>query len=115
MRFGQTMAGGLAVLVLAMGATGCSDDETGPTHHTSPVAARLVVNGIEIDDGGTLTLATSEAATVEVRLLDEHGDVIDGIEESHFIKLNFTPAELATSDDVADHHFQKTVTAQATL
>jgi len=114
MRFGQAMTCGLAVLALA-GVAGCSDDETGPTHHTSPVAARLVVNGTtEINDGETLTLLTGATATIEVRLLDEHGDVISGIEESHYIKLNFTPAELTTSADVADHHFQKTITAQGT-
>jgi hypothetical protein len=114
MRFG-TMVGSMAVLALVAAAAGCSDDETGPTGGHSPVvAARLVVNGAEIDDGETLTLTTGEAVEIEVRFLDEHGDVIEGIADHHYAKLNFTPAELAATADVADHHFRKTVTAQAT-
>jgi hypothetical protein len=112
MRLG-TMLGSMAVLALAATATGCGDNEVEPPGHSSPVAARLVVNGVEIDDGGTLTLTTGAAVEIEVRLLDVHGDVVEGIEDDHHVKLNFDPAELATSADVVGHNFRKTVTAQA--
>ena len=114
MHWGQRMMSTMAAVAVLGAVNGCSDDETGPAGHNSPVAAMLVVDGItEVQEGETLLLAAGATAHIEVRLLDEHGDVIDGIEEHHFLKLLFSPTTLATSADVADHHFQKNVTAQA--
>lgn len=111
MRLG-TMLGSVAVLALAAMGAGCGDDEVVQPGHSSPVAARLVVNGVEIDAGETLTLAVGVPVEVEVRFLDKHGDVIDGIEDDHHAKLNFTPEDgLATSADIVGHNFRKTVTA----
>ena len=99
------------LLLAALAFAACGDDETGPEEGHTPQSAAVLINGVDVTDG--LILPAGETVRVEVRFLDEHGEVITGIEDEHFASLTFTPATLATVTSVADHHFQHDVTAQA--
>ena len=99
------------LLLAALAFAACGDDETAPEEGHTPVNAALFVNGVDVGD--VLVLAPGEPVRVEVRFLNDQGEVITGIEDEHFAGLTFTPATLATVADVADHHFQKDVTGQA--
>ena len=99
------------LLLAALAFAACGEDETGPEEGHTPETATLFIDGVAVTDG--LILPAGEQVRVEVRFLDEHGEVITGIEDEHFASLTFTPATLATVAGVADHHFQHDVTAQA--
>lgn len=101
----------LAPLVLCAAALGgCSSNETGPDVHT-PTSVKLFVNGVDVT--ANLILPAGATTLVVVKFYDQHGDEMTTIETEHFSTLTFTPAALATPADVADHHFQHNVTAQA--
>jgi len=99
----------LVLLVAALGA--CSSDETGPDVHT-PTTAKLFVSGVDVT--ANLVLPAGATTLVVVKFYDQHGDEMTTIESEHFSTLTFTPTGLATPADVAGHHFQHNVTAQAT-
>jgi hypothetical protein len=100
----------VAVFLAALALAGCDDDEIAPEEGHTPDDAALFVDGTEVTDG--LVLPAGEAVRVEVRFLHE-GEVITGIEGEHHASLTFAPSTLATVGSVADHNFQKDVTAQA--
>jgi hypothetical protein len=100
-----------SLLLAALAFAACGDDETAPEEGHTPVDAALFVDGVDVGD--VLVLPPGEPVRVEVRFLNDEGEVITGIEDEHFAGLTFTPATLATVADVADHHFQKDVTGQA--
>lgn len=98
-----------AAVVLA----GCSSDETGPEEGHTPVdVALFVVGGAELTPD--VTLAAGQTVRIEARFLNDEGEVIDGIEGSHFASLAFSPEALATVAEVAGRTFAFDVTAQAT-
>jgi hypothetical protein len=102
MRYALTVAFALALAA-------CGDDEAAPEEGHHPHSAALFVAGIEVTDA--LVLPAGETVRVEIKFFDDGGDEITGIEDEHFSALTFDPATLATTADVADHHFQKDVTA----
>jgi hypothetical protein len=97
------------LLIAALAA--CDSEETTGGDHT-PADAGLFVAGVEVTAG--LTLPAGQTTEVEVRFLDAHGDVIEGIEDHHFAALRFEPASLATTTYATGRHFVLMVTAQAT-
>ena len=99
-----------AILLTAIVFAACGGDETGPEEGHTPDDAALFVNGTDVSDG--LVLPAGETVRVEVRFLHD-GEVITGIEGEHHAGLIFTPATLAIVASVADHNFQKDVTAQS--
>jgi hypothetical protein len=99
-----------AILLTAFVFAACGGDETAPEEGHTPDAARLFVNGTDVTDG--LVLPAGETVRVEVRFIHD-GEVITGIEGEHHAGLIFTPATLAIVASVADHNFQKDVTAQS--
>lgn len=90
-------------------AAACGSDEVTGGH--TPVDVAVFVAGAEVD---ALHLTAGQTTTVEVRFLDDHGDVIADIEDHHFAALTFTPAALATTAYATGRHFVLEVTAQAT-
>jgi hypothetical protein len=99
-----------SVFALAATLGACSSNETGPDVHT-PTTVKLFVNGV--DETADLILPAGATTLVVVKFYDQHGDEMTTIETEHFSTLTFTPAALATPADVAGHHFQHNVTAQA--
>jgi hypothetical protein len=108
----MTMRYALTV-VLALALAACGDDEAAPEEGHHPHSAALFVAGTEVTDA--LVLPAGETVRVEIKFFDDAGDEITGIEDEHFAALTFDPATLATTADVADHHFQKDVTAGAEI
>jgi hypothetical protein len=100
-----------SLLLAALAFTACGDDETGPEEDHTPSSAALFINGVDVTDG--LILPAGEPVRVEVRFLNDAGEVITGIEDEHFAGLTFDPSTLATVTSVTGHNFQKDVTAQA--
>jgi hypothetical protein len=99
-----------ASLLIVATMSACSSDETGPDVHT-PTTVKLFVNGI--DETADLVLPAGATTLVVVKFYDQHGDEMTTIETEHFSTLTFTPTALAAPADVAGHHFQHNVTAQA--
>jgi hypothetical protein len=99
-----------AILLAVLAFAACGDDETAPEEGHTPVDAALFVNGTDVTDG--LVVPAGETIRVEVRFLDDEGQVITGIEGEHHAGLTFTPATLAIVASVPDHNFQKDVTGQ---
>ena len=99
-------------LLAALAFAACDDDETGPEEGHTPVGAALFVDGVDRSD--ELLLPAGGTVRVEVRFLDDEGEVITGIEDEHHAGLTLTPATLGTVASVTDQNFQKDVTAQAT-
>jgi len=98
------------VAALALTVGGCSSNETGPDVHT-PTSAKLLVNGV--DETADLLLTAGTTTRVVIKFYDDHGAEMTTIETEHFSTLTFTAAALATPVDVAGHHFQHDVSAQA--
>jgi hypothetical protein len=99
-----------SALLMLLALSACGNDETGPEEGHTPVDAALFVGGTEVTD--LLVLPAGETVRVEVRFLNDAGDEITGIEDSHHTRLAFTPAALGTTASVAGRNFQKDVTAQ---
>jgi hypothetical protein len=106
----MTMRYVLAV-AFALTLAACSDDEQPAEESHHPHSAGIFVAGAEVTDA--LVLPVGETVRVEIKFFNDEGDEITGIEDEHFGTLTFTPTTLATTADVADHHFQKDVTAGA--
>ena len=102
-----------AILLTTLTLAACGEDETAPEEGHTPEDAALFVDGAEVTDG--LVIPAGETIRVEVRFLDDEGEVITGIDADHHAGLSFTPATLANVARVADHNFQKDVTGQATV
>jgi len=100
----------LSTLLIALTLAACGNDESGPEETHTPVDAALYVGDLDVSAG--LVLPAGETVRVEVRFLDDEGDVITGIEDDHHTKLTFTPAALATTASVDGLNFQKDVTTQ---
>jgi hypothetical protein len=103
----------LPVLLVALTLAACGNNEPPPEEGHTPVDAALFVGGVDVSAG--LILPAGETVRVEVRFLNDQGDVITGIEADHQTRLTFTPAALATTASVDGLNFQKDVTAQADL
>ena len=101
----------LSDLLIALTLAACGSDEPAPEEGHTPADAALFVGGVDVS--AALVLPAGETERVEVRFLDDQGDVITGIEGDHHTKLAFTPAALATTAIVDGQNFQKDVTAQA--
>jgi hypothetical protein len=101
----------LTALLIALTLAACGSDEPPPEEGHTPADAALFVAGVDVS--AALILPAGETVRVEVRFLDDHGDVITGIEGEHHTKLTFTPMTLATTASVEGLNFQKDVTAQA--
>ena len=97
-----------STVVFALALAACSDDEAPPEEGHHPHSAAVFVAGAEVTDA--LTLPAGETIRVEIRFFDDEGHEITGIEDEHFAALAFTPASLATTQDVDGHQFQKDVT-----
>jgi hypothetical protein len=102
----------VALLIAVLAVPGCGDEETGPVEDHTPADAKLFVGGLEVT--GALVVPADQTVRVEVRFVDEQGQVIEDIEESHQTALTFSPAGLATTASVEGFNFQKDVTASAT-
>jgi hypothetical protein len=103
LRFAPTLLIGL----LAVAA--CSDStETPPEESHTPSSAALIVDGTAAGD--PILLPAGATVPVEIKFYNDAGDEITGIEDSHFGKLTFDPATLATVADVPTQHFHKTLT-----
>lgn len=89
----------------------CGGDESGPEEGHTPADAALFVGGVDVTDA--LLLPAGGTLRVEVRFLDDEGEVITGIDEDHNTALVFTPSGLATTASMDGENFQKDVTAQA--
>ncbi len=100
------------LLVLATAIlSACGGDESGPEEGHTPADAMLFVGGVDVTDN--LLLPAGGTLRVEVRFLDDEGEVIGGIDEDHHAALTFSPSGLATTASVDGENFQKDVTAQA--
>lgn len=101
-----------ALLIGLLAIAGCDDsNETPPEENHTPASAALVVDGNPVAEGETVVLVSGASVPVEVKFYHDDGDEITGIEDDHFARLTFTPEAIATSQDVQDQHFHKTVTA----
>jgi hypothetical protein len=112
-KFARTLVRSTLALALAVGAGACDSEETGPTHATVE-SAKIVVNGTVTPSGGTVTLPKGQTTRVEVQFFDADGARVTGLETTHFAKLTFEPAALATAADVSGNNIVKDVTTQAT-
>lgn len=91
---------------------GCDSTEPTPGHDHTPEGARLVVSGVEIDEGGNLIAVEGQTLRIEVEFLNAEGEEITGIEDTHHTALVFSPAGLATVVAVDGQNFSKDVTFQ---
>lgn len=91
---------------------GCDSTEPTPDHGHTPEGARLVVSGVEIDEGGSLTAVAGQTLRIRVEFLNGEGEEITGIETTHHTALVFSPDELATVAAVDGENFSKDVTFQ---
>ncbi|HEY7480761.1 MAG TPA: hypothetical protein VH680_09645 [Gemmatimonadales bacterium] len=96
------------ILLSVLAVAGCGEDETGPVEDHTPADAALFVGGIDVSN--SLVLPSGQVVRVEVRFLDDQGQVIENIEDSHQTALTFTPEDLATTESVEGSNFQKDVT-----
>lgn len=80
-----------------------SDEVAAPGGHGTPVDARLYADNVELTPD--VELPEGQTVRIEVRFVDEHGDVIEGLEEGHYTKLVFDPTDLATPTPVSDQRF----------
>jgi hypothetical protein len=101
----------LPAMLIALTLAACGSNEPPPEEGHTPANAALFVGDVNVS--AALVLPAGETVRVEVRFLDDQGDVITGIEGDHHTKLTFTPAALATTASVDGQNFQKDVTAQA--
>lgn len=88
---------------------GCGSDETQATEDHTPVTFTVLMDGAP----APTPLALTSGETVRVRLAFENaaGENLDDVETTHFGRLTFDPASLATVVPVSDHHYQFDVTA----
>jgi hypothetical protein len=100
------------ILMTALTIAGCGGDETTPPEDHTPSNAALFVGGLDVSNN--LVLPAGQTVRVEVRFLDDAGQVITGIEDGHHTALTFSPEGLATVASVDGQNFQKDVTASAT-
>lgn len=100
------------ILIAALAAAGCGGDETAPPEDHTPSNAALFVGGLDVSSG--LVLPAGQTVRVEVRFLDDAGQVITDIEDTHHTALRFSPEGLATVASVDGQNFQKDVTASTT-
>lgn len=99
-------------LLAGLALAGCGGDETGPEEGHTPADAQLFVDDADVTSG--LVLLAGETVRVEVRFLNDEGEVITGIEDEHHTALTFAPEDLATTATVDGANFQKDVTASPT-
>ncbi len=103
----------LSVTVATLILSACGGDESGPEEGHTPADAALFVGGVEVTDN--LLMPAGGTLRVEVRFLDDEGEVITGIDDDHHAALTFSPSGLATAASVDGENFQKDVTARAEL
>lgn len=101
----------VAIATGVLGVAACDSSESNAPHGHDPVAAKLFVNGTEITP--TIALAGGQSLRMEVRLYDDEGNRITGLETDHQTAVSFTPASLASVQAVAGQPFQWDVTADS--
>ncbi len=103
----------LSAVIATVLLSACGGDESGPEEGHTPANAALFVEDEEVTDN--LLLPAGGTVRVEVRFLDDEGEVITGIDDEHHAALVFSPSDLATTASVDGENFQKDVTAGAEL
>src|SRR5690606_25588098 len=101
----------VAIATGVLGVAACDSSESNAPHGHDPVAAKLFVNGAEVTP--TIALAGGQTLRMEVRLYDDAGNQITGLEAAHQSAVSFTPATLASVQAVAGQPFQWDVTADS--
>ena len=93
-----------ALTIAATTLIACDEDEVAGTGgHGTPVDAQLFAGTVELTPD--VELPEGQTVRVEVRFLDDHGHVIEGLEEGHYTKVVFDPTTLATATQVPDQRF----------
>ena len=110
LRLDSTLHHRSVLLAVLLATTACSDSSgLPPGGPLTPTAAALEINGTISTDNTLLVAGTT--APAEVKFYRNDGTEITGIEGESFAKLTFSPSSIATSADVPDEHFHKTITA----
>jgi hypothetical protein len=97
------------LLLTAILATACSDNEAPPAEDHTPVEYDILVNEVAVNAPYRFT--AGQTVRVRIKFLNAAGEDLDEVEDSHFGGLTFEPASLATVVRVPDHNYQFDVTA----
>src|ERR671914_2028684 len=96
------------LLLTAILAIACSDNEAPPAEGHTPVEYDILVNEVAVNAPYTFT--AGQTVRVRIKFLNAAGEDLDEVEDSHFGGLTFEPASLATVVRVPDHNYQFDVT-----
>lgn len=94
------------LLLTALLATACSDNEAPPAEDHTPVSYSIQVNDAPVS---AYTFVAGETVRVRIKFFTAQGD-LDEVEDSHFGGLTFQPTSLASVVRVPDHNYQFDVT-----
>ncbi|HEX6434219.1 MAG TPA: hypothetical protein VFZ87_08240 [Gemmatimonadales bacterium] len=95
------------LLLTALLATACSDNEAPPAEDHIPVSYSIQVNDAPVS---TYTFVTGETVRVRIKFFNAAQEDLDEVEDSHFGGLTFQPTSLASVVRVPDHNYQFDVT-----
>lgn len=91
----------------------CDSTEATSGEDHDPVSVTLAVDGVTNPDG-KLHLPEGQTVVVRATFLNDHGDNLDDIEDTHYSLLVFTPGTLATPTTQAAAHFSSDVVVNGT-